>query len=383
MRLLRIVLIFLITGTVCLQAGAAQSVRVSGNQLLLDGKPFIAKGAIVRAFLDDGKSIADCSARERYCDVQAEARDFYFGRGQYKGQSSLDVAQSWQMNTIRFNISQAELAPLHPSYSPEYLDELNSAVALARSRGFVVVLALFTQRNKNAPEALEADNLPSPLDDATTVEAATTLGRKFGRDTGVMIEALNEPFSPGPRKKGWLIWRDGGQPTRGRFVNRRFVGVNAVIKAVRDAGGKNVIILQGLGASFRGFPGGLRDPLNQLAFSVHPFLGDGSPAHVNWDERFGDFAKRNPVLITAWGARARPDNWCGTAGLTLPVKFLSYLKQRKIGLIVFALDVPKTLLVNFRDSRSEVRQFGKTCNGGGAGQLVKEYFSGNLAPITP
>lgn len=70
-----------------------------------------------------------------------------------------------------------------------------------------------------------------------------------------------------------------------------------------------MITLQGLGASFEGFPGGIVDPKKQILYSVHPFLSTGSPSETNWFNRFGLFSRYHPFVLTAWGAHTR-DPWC-------------------------------------------------------------------------
>ena len=359
----------------------AREVSVRGTSIMLDGKPFIAKGAIFQVFVETAEQLETCRQTEKYCDRHLEARDFYFGRGKYKGQSGLDVAKDWGINTIRLNINQAALDLADPSYSDAYVEELIAATSLARSRGFVVILALFDARNRNTPQTLREANPQTPLDNEVTLAAAKVLARKFGKDKGVMLETLNEPFSPVRRATGWLLWRDGGSPRRGRFAGMRLVGVNAVIQAMRDAGATNVVIVQGLG-SFDGFPGGVRDPLNQIVYSVHPFFRDGKAKFIDWNRRFGDFTKSHPVLITAWGINWKR-SWCDVTGIDKPRQFLQYLRSKGIGLVVYAMDVPSKLLWDFRTSREETTTLGSSCEArGGIGDLVKSYFTGAL-PATP
>lgn len=382
-RPLTIILAFIGLLSVLQPAAAAESVRVSGTTLTLDGKPYIAEGAIFQVFVEPMKPLQACKATAEYCARHIEARDFYFGRGKYQGQSGLDIAKAWGMNTIRLNVSQAGLDPADPSYSEQYVGEIVEATQLARQRGFVVILALFDARNTNAPASLMEINPKTPLDNETTLAAAKVLAQKFGKDNGVMLEALNEPFSPTKRQRGWRLWRDGGELRKGKFAGIKFVGVNAVLKAIRDEGATNVVILQGMGANFRGFPGGVQDPLNQVAYSVHPFFKNGDPRHIDWDANFGNFAKTHPFLITAWGVTWATD-WCDATGVDEPRKFLQYLNAKRIGLIVYALDVPTKLLDDFRKSRDKLTALGDDCaDRGNIGKLVKDYFAGAPLAATP
>ena len=189
-----------------------------------------------------------------------------------------------------------------------------------------------------------------------------------------MLELLNEPWSPTRTDIGWQIWRDGGSPDNGQYAGVPFVGVNTIIRDIRAQGAKNVIILQGLSFSMKGFPGGVRDPLNQVAYAVHPFFLDGSPEHMDWDGNFGSFAASHPMLITAWSTLPG-DTWCKQWSMDKPAEFLSYLKSHNIGMIGYALDIPFTLARDFRQQPMVATSYGAVCPvRGGPGTLIKQFF---------
>ena len=354
-----------------------QTVTVSGDRILLDGADVPIKGFIFQTFVEDEQQLHLCSKIEEYCARHIEARDFYFGRGKYKLDSGLKVASDWGANTIRLNLNQAALDPVSPFYSQQYVAEITEAVSAARNKGFVVIVALFDGRNTNAPDVLLGRNPVTPLDNDTTLRAAKVLARQFGGDKGVMIELLNEPWSPTRRKIGWLLWRDGGTAKRGRFAGAQFAGVNAMIDAIRGERARNVIIVQGLKASFKGFPAGLNDPLNQIVYSVHPFFGNGEPDRLDWDNNFGQFAESHPFLVTAWNVLPKNNKWCPIWGINLPHRFLDYLGSKQIGIVAYALDVPHTMLVDFRKSTAKSTEFADTCAIKGApGELVRNHFTG-------
>lgn len=352
-------------------------ITVDGNKILFDGRDVALKGMIIQAFLYHDEELEKCKAADDFCARLLEAQDFFFARGKYQGKGALDVAKDWNADTIRFNANQGALDASGSYYSPAYVADLVSAVELARKQGFAVIVSLFDGRNKQAPEQLRSRNPLTPLNNQTSLGAAATLAQKFGNDTGVMIELLNESWSPVGRRKGWKLWLSGGKAPRGKFAGKTFVGVNEMIAKIRAEGAKNVIILQGLKASFRDFPGGLQDPLNRVAFAAHPFLGKGDTERLNWDGNFGDFAKDHPFIITAWNNPAKKE-WCNKLGLQKPKEFLDYLKSKRIGVIAYALDVPGRVLVDFRESLEKVAGYGDSCDdGGAAGELIKEYFAAN------
>jgi hypothetical protein len=348
-------------------------VSVQGNQFLRDGVPFVPLGYIFESLVETKDELQQC-AQVEYCSRRLEARDFLFGRGKYSSMSVLDLARDWGANTIRFNINQAALDHLSPNYSDAYVGELKAAVQQARAQGFAVILCLFDERNRNGPPSLAPLNPKTPLDNETSQRAAELLARVFGQDRGVMLELLNEPWSPTRVDIGWRLWRDGGFAPGGQWAGERFVGVNDIIRDMRSLGAKNVIIVQGLSFSMKGFPGGVQDPLHQVAYSVHPFFLDGSPDHMDWDGNFGTFASSHPVLLTAWGTTAN-ETWCNQWGLDKPLQFFEYLRAHRIGLIAYALDIPFTLVRDFRQQPIVPTSFAQACPvRGGPGTLIRAYF---------
>ncbi|HZZ88628.1 MAG TPA: cellulase family glycosylhydrolase [Caulobacteraceae bacterium] len=349
------------------------AVTVSGNQFLRDGRPFVPVGFVFSALLQP-KRFMDACAQEVFCERRLSAREWLYGRGRFAGHSALDVAQDWGSNTIRYNVDQAALDPANPSYSAAYADEIRSAVRLARNRGFVVILTLFDGRNKHAPQAWLASSPKTPLDDATTLGAAVALAKAYGQDRGVMLELLNEPWSPGPPEQGWQLWLNGGVASQGRFAGQQFVGVNQIIRAMRAAGAKNVILLQGLKASMKGFPGGVEDPLGQVAYSVHPFFGNGEPDKMDWDGNFGQFASSHPMVLTAWNVLTK-QGWCGRWGVDKPRQFLSYLHAHHIGMMAFALDARHTAVDDFETGAATPSSLAADCQQNSApGSLIRQYF---------
>ncbi|HZZ88627.1 MAG TPA: cellulase family glycosylhydrolase [Caulobacteraceae bacterium] len=349
------------------------ALTVSGNQILSDGAPFLARGYIFENLAVTRAELRRCAAIE-YCSMRLQARDFLFGEGAFASNSGLDVARAWGANTVRFNLEQVALDPASPGYSPEYVNEVQRAVKLARARGLAVILALFDQRNRHAPDALRDTNPKTPLSNEVTLRAAEALARTYGQDRGVMLELLNEPWSPMRTDIGWRIWRDGGSPDTGAYAGVEFVGVNPLIRAIRAQGARNVIVVQGLSFSMKGYPGGVQDPLGQLVFSVHPFFGDGRPAFMDWDGAFGRFAASHPVLLTAWNTLPG-QTWCQTYGLDTPAKFLDYVRAHHVGMIAFAMDVPWTVVRDFRQTPIEPTTYGEGCpQRGGPGAMIRQYF---------
>ncbi len=346
-------------------SAAGNAVTVSDTKILKNGREFLIKGMIFQSFVEPLallQSAGDPSAR--YISNSIKARDFYFGQGSYAGgKDAFTLLKDWGVNTIRLNLNQSALDPQDPLYSDAYVKEIEAAVAQAEKSGDIVILTPFDGRNKNDP--LIGHDPKTALDNATTVRAAQTLAQHFGHDTAVMLETLNEPFwthSP----HGWDLWLNGGIGPKGQV----YAGVNAVIKAYRDAGARNVIVAQGINGNFRGFPGGLVDPLNQIAYAAHPFFGPEVTNEADWSARFGDFAASHPFVITAWQAKPS-QRWCGPNDIDTPKRFLQYLHDRHIGLVGFAFDSLYSLVNDLEGTPTKwPDQCGK---GGGMGELFKQH----------
>jgi hypothetical protein len=359
-------------GAIPARSASAQpggAITVEGNKVLKDGAPFVIKGFIFQNIGDTTPALERC-ATTAYCRRGLQARDFMFGRGDFATRTGMSTARSLGANTIRFNVNQAALDPSNPSWSPSYLDEVKYAVKLARTKDFVVIVALFDGRGE--PQELLELNPRTPLNNDVSRDAALTLAKTFGHDRGVMLELLNEPWSPLRTDIGWRLWRDGGVPPWGQWTQSNFVGVNTIIADMRAAGAKNVIILQGLYMSMDGFPGGVVDPMDQVAYAVHPFFLDGRDEYMNWDKKFGNFARDHPMIITAWGMVVG-EKWCQRWGTDKGRQFLDYLKAREIGIVAFALDIPFTVFRDFRDNPAALTRIGPSCSG--IGELIKSYFT--------
>lgn len=344
-------------------SAVSDGVSVRGTQLARGGQTLVIKGVQIVAFVGTPPVL--------------QQRVWYWNAHQNFGQQELSVAQAqWHANTVLFKLGEPELDPQSGLYSEPYIQEIRGAISLARSMGFVVIASV-----DELPPSGTASQ--SPLPGRSTLAAVTTLAKLFGADPGVMIEPYNEPFSPWCRKvhsnrcssvdaAAWALWRDGS-------ADGTFVGMNALIKAARDAGARNVILLQplGHGADFRGFPGGITDPLGQLAYAVHPYFRFAGSSVESWERHFGDFASDHPLIADEWGATSG-DVTCSDPPPQKALEFLQFIAKKNIGLIVWAIDLPGTIVADYRGTPSTFE--GRHCGerGGGAGELIQAFFSGTL-----
>jgi hypothetical protein len=98
------------------------SITVSGNQLLRDGEPFVARGVIFTfpllpvSLFDLVPENAD---QADYIAKQIAAREFYFDEA-----GAMPALQEWGVNTIRFNLFEGALDVANDLFSPEYADDV-------------------------------------------------------------------------------------------------------------------------------------------------------------------------------------------------------------------------------------------------------------------
>ena len=382
-------------------AAASNRITVAGNDVLIDNQPFLVNGVIfdISAPVSMLKSyFNNTSSTNAYVNGRIQAYDYFFGLNDPSqgvnystGNDAISImSASWGpaspqktplgINTLRFNLDQAALISSSPTYSG-YVSEVKQAVARAEAAGYVVDLALFDERNGNAPYTpFWTENPETPLDNATTEGAALTLTSLFGTDQNVIIELLNEPFPAGQPAQSWTWWANGGTQTypQSQWYNDVFVGVNNEIAAMRAAGSVNAIIVQGLSESFSGFQNNIVDPLNRVIYSVHPFFNSTAPTVPNWNAAFGNLAATLPVVITAWNSPPSQP-WCTGATYDAPYTFLNYLNALGVGVVGYGFDVPATIV---RTLNGNPTTWPASCGQpGGPGQIMQSYYSTGVVPL--
>jgi len=188
------------------------------------------------------------------------------------------------------------------------------------------------------------------------------LGPAFANDLGVVYELFNEPVSSPQAGPGfWAAWRGGHQ---------------AIIDALRRQQIRNTLLVDGLyGAKLLEGAPELADPLQRLAYGVHPYFGTDLNTPAQWDAHFGRFAERHAVLVTEWSHAPRD---CEASDGATVDRFVDYLAERRIGLIGYGADERNggRLLVIDGDRRVPTRFAGKACAGRGAGpgEAIRRLF---------
>jgi endoglucanase len=321
---------------------AEGEIAINGTTILRDGRPWIAKGVTM-------------VGRVAPAAVTRAGTAFERARNQFDAQE-LAAAKRFGADLIRFQVSQGGSDPQSRIFSDDYLKEVTSAVKMARDLGFSVIVSLQAE----SPSGLDESGMPN----IKAHRAWQRLTPEFAADRGVMLELFNEPSPNGPDTvlpHNWDSWKAAMQP---------------LVDEVRKLGAKNVLLVDGLywAQMLDGAPQ-LDDPMSQIMYAVHPYYSQRLRNERDWDNMFGDFARRHPVLVTEWNAVSFRGN-CNSNTPSFAADMLTYLNQRKIGLVAWAFDFPGSVIKNSDGTLTSFDGFhcGPSTNFA-AGELIHHQFT--------
>lgn len=326
---------------------------VSGNQILANGKAFVPYGVTVF-----GLSYPDWEGHISSDEQQIAA-----------------TASVWHGNTVRIQVSPTDLFSSQP-YSETYLKAIEHEVGIARTDGLNVILSAQYERSG-----------PIPMPESSTVSFWDLIAPLYAQDSGVWFDLFNEPRLPegtGDSPQQWNIWEDGGSG---------YVGMQELVNVVRSKAPQNVILAEGLqkAETLAGLPGHELSGQN-VVYAVHPyFIGAGYDSQSAWTANWGSLAATIPIVADEWGEYETTKPSCQPDAPTLVETFLSYLANRRIGLIAWSL-APNVLVrgTNLSDpttftpgvafvcpgkTDTAAQKLSSTKNGQGAGEDVMAYFA--------
>jgi endoglucanase len=320
--------------------GLTQEISVSGTNFKRDGRDWVPKGVTLVG------RVAPF--------IHMNSKEFRAAYDAF-GDAELSEIGAFGADLIRFQVSQAANDPQSKIYDENYLEVVKQSVAAARRKGFNVIVSLQSE----APSGLDEMGMPN----AKALRAWRRLAPAFAADLGVMLELFNEPSPEGPDRApshDWKAWAAAFQP---------------LVNEIRRLGAKNVLLADGLywAQTIRDAPQ-LTDPIDQIAYAVHPYFSHRIFNERSWDMNFGDMAAKHPVIATEWNALSFLQN-CNNDTPRFAANILAYLKSKRIGLVAWAYDFPGALhgeksagLTNFANFRCSAHETY------GAGSMVSEYF---------
>ena len=286
-------------------------VTVVDRHLLRDGQPWVPHGFFQVAF-----AVPPGAFNTVLPDGQPINPVYQIGYSNYSPTEYVDMRRAGA-DSVRLAISQSAADPENTKYfNQQWLNTVIGAIHAARAAGLSVIIA--------AQDESQGDEAKSVLPDDATQRFWREFAPIFGQDRGVLFELYNEPGEPQDVQPAPQQWQDWA------------AAMNDTLALVRDLGAMNIIVADGLAYAqqLSGAPA-LNDPLNQVVYAAHPYPHDEAGQQPQaWNEKFGNFAQTEPVIITEWG----PGYYCNSSTPQATVDFLAYLKQRQIGLEVVAWD---------------------------------------------
>lgn len=340
------------------RAAITGPITVRGNELVQDGRPLVIRGLAMIGLMSP-------PAHLRWKMVRAYSK---------LDQAELVEAKRYGANTIRYIISLGGLLKRRVTwYDPGYLTEIRNAVRTTRRLGMNVILTLNTEK--------PGDIFHCPLPNRAVVDVWKVLARSFGHERNVMFELYNEPTGP-PTAANWHLWLRGGR-LKFRKGNHtcRAVGMQSLVRSIREDHSENVLIAPGLlhQDTLAGVPL-LADPGrgNEIAYGIH-LQQYGGPAQ--WNHEFGRIAERVPVIVTEWNPSSISMHCTANDIYDTPrasAQLLRYLSARGIGLVGYAFDSPGTLRLGYGKRLTTYHDFACGQPDSGPGRLLHRYFEGKL-----
>jgi hypothetical protein len=223
-----------------------------------------------------------------------------------------------------------------------------------------------------------------PLPTNETLRAWNAIGPKFANHPYVIFELFNESAAPakGNPQLNFKLWMDGGSFTQSNGRVRNYIGHQILLNDFRGRGWKNVIVVDTIpwAARIDRRMLAIKDPLNRLAFAVHPYFKLGGDTREKWDEGFGNVSEKVVVLVNEWFSNSKAPFSVQTYDLpTISENFLAYLKEKRLPLWAFAFDIPATIVRDYHGTPTDWDDFAPDKitlgqPGAGCGEQVRRHF---------
>jgi endoglucanase len=233
---------------------------------------------------------------------------------------------SWAgANAVRVPVNEQcwlGLPGVRPAYAgASYRHAIEQYVALLNAYGFAVILDL-AGTAPGAEKSANQEQMPDSHSVAFWQSAAVT----FRGNSSVLFDLFNEPWpnSDADTTAAWACWRSGGctLASSNGGEHYRAVGMQQLVRAVRAAGARNIIIAEGIQhaeavdkwLTYR--PG---DPTGNIIASVHVYSFNRCSNLRCYNGAMKRLAARVPMLIGELGPdltvpyTTALDNYCPPA----------------------------------------------------------------------
>ncbi len=207
---------------------------------------------------------------------------------------SIMAIASWHANSVRVPLNEScwlGISGVDPDLSGAiYRKAITGFVHRIERRGLNVILDLHFAHDGDVP-AQDLQKMPNA---DHTPDFWRSVAKKYGDDRAIVFDLFNEPHDV-----GWACWRDGCE-----IDGYQAVGMQRLVKVVRNTGAKNVILLGGIGWSgdisqwAAHMP---NDPRHNLTAGWHVYNFSACTDPTCWASQVGGVAGQAPVIIGELG----------------------------------------------------------------------------------
>jgi endoglucanase len=263
------------------------------------------------------------------------------GRGIWDGpmnQAAINVMKTWDINAVRVPLNEAcwngQSYVEHRYRGARYRRAVEAYVHLLNRNGLVAILDLHWSNGRFLPkptgekpvcDVSEAQCQKPMPDAAQSVPFWTSVARTFRGENAVIFDLFNEPYpnyvDGATWGEAWHCWRYGGTCTG---ISYRVAGMQTLVRAVRSAGARNVIMVGGI-SSANDLDGWLThepsDPDHNLVASWHSYSFSICVSVTCWVADIAPVIARVPVIVGELGESDCSDayidplmSWLDTTG---------------------------------------------------------------------
>ncbi len=221
--------------------------------------------------------------------------------------ASVDAMASWHINAVRVPLNEdcwlwLNGAQSSPDAGTVYQQAIIDYVNLLNSKGLIAILDL----HWSAPGTQTALG-QQPMPDADHSEDFWwSVASTFGSYSGVIFNLYNEPDTGSNSGPCWKSGSSAASTAPCANINFAVAGMQTLVTKVRQAGGKNVIMLDGWGqANYIGdvldnLPS---DPDNNLMISAHVYNNSGCATTDCFNSQYIPVAQKLPLVLGEIGEK--------------------------------------------------------------------------------
>ena len=303
-------------------------------------------------------------------------------------EASVAALTSWpNVNAVRVPLNESCWLGINgavPAYSGDnYKQAISNYVTLLHKYHLIPILELHwvgpgqTKASRQQPLP-DADHAPEFWSDVATT---------FVNDSGVVLEAYNEPFWADHNMDSdpaWACWRDGcstsllGQGSSGAIGTYQTAGMQSIVDAIRGTGSTHVVLLGGLqysNALTEWLTYQPTDPAGNLAAAWHVYNFNQCINQDCWNAAPAGVAAHVPLVATEIG-----ENDCAGSNFLTPL--MNWLDETQSGYLAWswnaygACQAASTTTNQGGQPWSLITDFASATPNGGYAQTFHDHVAG-------